>query len=62
MEQLPGSIAFERQTVLHIRGVRYIVNSYFDDSQEGLKEKIAQLLKNDIAQFTNPDQHDIIAA
>ena len=62
MEQIPDSIEFERQTVLHIRGVRYIVNSYFDDAQEDLKEKMAQLLKSDIAQFTNPDNHAIIAA
>jgi hypothetical protein len=62
MEQLPECIEFERETVLNIRGMRIIVRSYFDDTQEGLKEKVAQLLKNDIAQLQNQSEHVIIAA
>ena len=42
------TIEFERESVLNIRGMRIIVTSHFDDSQEGLKEKIARLLVNDV--------------
>ena len=45
MEQLPDSIHFERETVLNIRGMRIIVTSHFDDTQESLPEKLARLLK-----------------
>ena len=62
MEQLPDSIHFERETVLNIRGMRIIVTSHFDDTQEGLKEKIARLLKNDFAQLPNPEKYGIMAA
>lgn len=62
MEQIPDSIAFERQTVLHIRGVRFIVNSYFDDNQDSLKDKVVHLLKNDVARLQNQSEYDIMAA
>ena len=62
MEQIPDSIFFERETVLNIRGVRIIVKSHFDDAQESLRDKIAGLLKNDIAHLQNPEKYGIIAA
>ena len=62
MEQIPDSISFERRTVLNIRGTRIIVNSHFDDTQDSLRDKIARLLKNDIANLTDSQKSDIIAA
>ena len=62
MEQIPDCIHFERQHIYNIRGVRIIVNSYFDDTQDSLRDKIARLLKNDIAQLQNPEKYGIMAA
>jgi len=62
MEQIPETIFFERQHIYTIRGVRIIVNSHFDDTQDSLRDKIARLLKNDIANLTDPQKCDIIAA
>ena len=42
------TIEFERETTMTIRGVKMIVTSHFDDSQEDLKTKIERLLKNDV--------------
>jgi hypothetical protein len=62
MEQIPDTIYFERQHIYNIRGVRIIVNSHFDDTQEGLRDKIARLLKNDVSKLTNPEKSDTMAA
>ena len=62
MEQNPDTISFERETIMHIRGVRFIVTSHFDDTQDRLQDKVARLLKNDIAHLQNPEEYGIIAA
>ena len=62
MEQIPETIYFERQHIYNIRGVRMIVNSHFDDTQEGLRDKIARLLKNDVSKLTDQANCDTIAA
>jgi hypothetical protein len=62
MEQIPDTIFFERQHIYNIRGVRIIVNSHFDDTQDSLRDKIARLLKNDVANLQNPEKYGIMAA
>ncbi len=46
------TIVFPTQTKTKIGKITYIINSYFDDNSESLKEKIKHLLITDIQNFS----------
>ena len=41
-------IDFPRESVMELRGTRFIIAAHFDDTREQLKEKVARLLQNDV--------------
>ena len=62
MVQTPDSIYFEPETEFIIGNMRFLVTAHYDDSQDTMQDKIARLLRNDIKNSTNPQNHDTIAA
>ena len=48
MEASLNRVDFPRESVLEIRGTRFVVAAFFDEAREPLKAKVARLLQENI--------------
>jgi len=48
MEASLNRVDFPRESVLEIRGTRFVVAAFFDEAREPLKTKVARLLQENI--------------